>query len=404
MSLSRLSDKQIAFLLASMAAVMPFSIDAYLPAVPDMALALGASEASIQSSLTLFLLGQACGVLLGGTWSDWKGRRTVVLAGLAVYCLASLGLVMMQSLEHLWLLRLLQAVGAGMVAVNGGAIVRDYYEGQKAAQMFALIGVIMMAAPLLAPMIGWLMIQIGGWRAIFVFLMLYALAVLLLQWRFLPVHRPEPPQEALWRVIIGRYRRVFTTREALGFLFFQAFSFSSMFSFLHESPSVYMGVFALDKGGYTLVFAANILTMTAFNRITAWRLKRGNRPHYILLGGIAVQLLANSLLLMTAWGTMTSPWLYMGLVTLSVGTQGLITANTQASFMSYFRSEGGSASGVLMSSQTLIAAGVGFLLATYGDGTVRTMPVVMLSCTLLGMGLLFACSYKVWTGKKPLSH
>ena len=119
---SRLSDKQMALLLAAMAAVMPFSIDTYLPAVPAMAASLGVGETDIQQSLSIFLVGQSAGVLLGGVFSDFKGRRPVVLAGLGGYLVASLGLILLQTLPQLMLLRMLQAFGAGMVAVSGGRL------------------------------------------------------------------------------------------------------------------------------------------------------------------------------------------------------------------------------------------------------------------------------------------
>lgn len=394
----KLSDKHMALLLASMAAVMPFSIDAYLPAVKEMAAALDTSEAAVQTNLSLFLIGQSLGVLVGGAWSDWKGRRLTALCGLAVYCAASLGLVLLQTLDQLLALRLVQAFGAGMVAVTGGAVVRDYYSGRQAAQMFALIGVIMMAAPLLAPVIGWLMMQLGGWRAVFVFLLLYAAAVLLLQWRFLP-HRtpPAPPQGSVASVIAQRYRRVFATTGALGFLFFQAFSFSSMFVFLTESPFVYMTLYGISEGAYTLVFALNIVTMTLFNRITAWRLKSGSEPANILLAGIAVQLCANlGMVVLTQLSPMPPLWLLVGLVMVSVGTQGLITANTQACFMSHFQAESGSANGVLLSCQVLIAAAVGFAATRLHDGSAAVMPALMLAATLCGMTLLFAFSRTAW--------
>ena len=395
---SRLSDKQMALLMAAMAAVMPFSIDTYLPAVPAMAASLGVGETDIQQSLSIFLVGQSAGVLLGGVFSDFKGRRPVVLAGLGVYLVASLGLILLQTLPQLMLLRMLQAFGAGMVAVSGGAIVRDHYEGRRAAQMFALIGVIMMAAPILAPMVGWLMQIIGGWRAVFGFLLGYAALVWLLQWRFLPANRPAAkPAGSPLSIIFTGYRSVFAKPQSLGFLFFQSFSFSSMFVFLTESPSVYMKFYGLSNGFYTLLFGLNIVTMVFFNRITAWRLKSGSEPANILLIGIAVQFCANFLLMLLSQSTaMPSLWLFAPLVMVSVGTQGLVVANTQACFMGYFKAEGGSANGVLISSQVLIGAAMGFLTTQLHDGSARIMPAMMLASTLCGSALLFALSRHVW--------
>jgi len=398
---SRLSDKQMALLLAAMAAVMPFSIDTYLPAVPAMAASLGVGETDIQQSLSIFLVGQSAGVLLGGVFSDFKGRRPVVLAGLGVYLVASLGLILLQTLPQLMLLRMLQAFGAGMVAVSGGAIVRDHYEGRRAAQMFALIGVIMMAAPILAPMVGWLMQTIGGWRAVFGFLLGYAALVWLLQWRFLPANRPAAkPAGSPLSIIFTGYRSVFAKPQSLGFLFFQSFSFSSMFVFLTESPSVYMKFYGLSNGFYTLLFGLNIVTMVFFNRITAWRLKSGSEPANILLIGIAVQFCANFLLMLLSQAAEMPPlWLFAPLVMVSVGTQGLVVANTQTCFMGYFKAEGGSANGVLISSQVLIAAAVGFLTTQLHNGSARIMPAMMLASTLCGSALLFALSRHVWLDK-----
>lgn len=398
MNTPHLSDRRMALLLAAMSAIMPFSIDAYLPAVTDMAAALSVGEADIQTNLSLFLIGQSLGVLVGGAWSDWSGRRRVALSGLLLYCLASLGLVFLNNLEQFLLFRLVQAFGAGMVAVISGAVVRDLYEGRQAAQMFALIGVIMMAAPLLAPMIGWLMMQIGGWRAVFVFLLLYAAAVWLMQWRFLPHSRAaQQPAGSAFSIVAGRYRRVFGTPEALGFLFCQAFSFASMFVFLTESPYVYMTLYGMDKGMYASMFALNIITMTAFNRLTALRLKRGSEPARILLLGIGVQFTANAALVILTQLTMlpTPAWIVV-LVMLSVGAQGLITANTQACFMQYFPNEGGSANGVLLSSQALIAAAVGFATTRLHNGSAEIMPLMMLSASLCGIVLLFGLSRRAF--------
>lgn len=173
-----------------------------------------------------------------------------------------------------------------------------------------------------------------------------------------------------------------------------------MFVFLTESPSVYMKFYGLSNGFYTLLFGLNIVTMVFFNRITAWRLKSGSEPANILLIGIAVQFCANFLLMLLSQSTaMPSLWLFAPLVMVSVGTQGLVVANTQACFMSYFKAEGGSANGVLISSQVLIGAAVGFLTTQLHDGSARIMPAMMLASTLCGITLLFALSRHVWLDK-----
>lgn len=164
-----MNEKLMAVLMAMLVALMPFSIDAYLPAIPEMAQSLNADVHRIEQSLSLFMFGTAFGQVVGGSVSDIKGRKPVALAGLTVYCLAVAAIAFASSAEQLLNLRVVQAFGAGMTVVIVGAMVRDYYSGRKAAQMFALIGIILMVVPLAAPMAGAVLQSLGGWQAIFVF-------------------------------------------------------------------------------------------------------------------------------------------------------------------------------------------------------------------------------------------
>ncbi|UOO86129.1 multidrug effflux MFS transporter [Neisseria arctica] len=399
-----LTDKQMALLLALLVAIMPFSVDAYLPAIPTMAAQLGADIHRIEQSLSSFMFGVAAGQLIGGSLSDLKGRRIVALSGLAIYLAGAVGLVFIQTAGELFFLRMVQAFGAGMAVVVVGAIVRDYYEGRQAAQMFALIGIIMMVAPLAAPMLGALLKSLGGWRAIFIFLSVYACAVWGLLFRFLAKPaQTEPIDRSVFQTVIRRYLHVLRTRSALGFLFFQAFSFSSMFVFLTESSFVYMKLYGISAHQYAWFFGMNIITMAAFNRITAWRLKTGSHAQNILKWGIAIQFLANLLMLSAVLLTKQPHMAFLvGCVMLSVGTQGLINANTQACFMSYFKEEGGSANAVLGVCQSLIAAAVGMLTTWMHNGTPLTMAGMMLLSTICGMVLLWLFSGKVLFGNRPL--
>ncbi|CKL07681.1 integral membrane efflux protein [Neisseria meningitidis] len=187
-----MSEKLMAVLMAMLVTLMPFSIDAYLPAIPEMAQSLNADVHRIEQSLSLFMFGTAFGQVVGGSVSDIKGRKPVALTGLAVYCLAVAAIVFASSAEQLLNLRVVQAFGAGMTVVIVGAMVRDYYSGRKAAQMFALIGIILMVVPLVAPMVGALLQGLGGWQAIFVFLAAYSLVLLGL----VRISCPSPPSAA----------------------------------------------------------------------------------------------------------------------------------------------------------------------------------------------------------------
>ena len=215
-----LSRGQMAALLAMLMTIMPFSIDAYLPALLDIAAGLNADIHQVEKSLSSFMLGVAAGQLIGGSLSDIKGRRNIALGGLSIYVLASAALVFVQTADQLLVWRMVQALGAGMSAVVAGAVVRDNYQGREAAKMFALIGIIVMTAPLIAPLFGSLLHSVAGWRSIFAFLFAYAALVVFLLYRFLPQFKAAEPITKTQLLHIGtRYRNVFRNRAALGFLF-----------------------------------------------------------------------------------------------------------------------------------------------------------------------------------------
>lgn len=393
-----LGERRLAVLMAMLVALMPFSVDTYLPAIPEMAVSLSADIHRIEQSLVLFMFGVAVGQVVGGAVSDIKGRRPVALAGLCVYFAAVAGLSLAGSVEQLLNLRALQAFGGGMTVVIVGAMVRDYYSGRQAAQMFALIGIILMAVPLMAPLIGSVLMGLGGWRSIFVFLAGYALLLLFLVWRFLP--KPVNPgrlDAGVFGLVGRRFWSVLRTRAAMGYLFFQAFSFASMFVFLTESSFVYQRLYGVSPHVYAQVFALNIVTMMFFNRVTAWRLKSGTHPQRILSLGIAVQLAANGCMLASVLFFGLPPlWLLVGCVMFSVGTQGLVGANTQACFMAFFREAGGSANAVLGVFQSLIGASMGLLATWLHNGSALVMAGMMTTSTLCGIVLLWLCSREAW--------
>jgi len=393
-----LGEKTMAVLMAMLVALMPFSVDAYLPAIPEMAKSLGSDIHRIEQSLSFFMFGVAFGQVVGGSISDIKGRKPVALVGLSIYFAAVVGLTMVNNVEQLLNLRAVQAFGAGMTVVISGAMVRDYYSGRKAAQMFALIGIILMIVPLMAPMIGAGLQNLGGWRMIFGFLACYSLLLWGLMWYFLPKpHQKGKISMDVFGVVAGRFKRVLRTRAAMGYLFFQAFSFGSMFAFLTESSFVYQQLYHVSPNQYAWIFALNIITMMSFNRVTAWRLKTGTHPQNILKWGIIVQFVANLLMAVLVLLLSLPPlWALVLCVMFSVGTQGLVGANTQACFMSYFSAEGGSANAVLGVFQSLVGASVGMATTWLHNGSALVMAGMMLSSTVCGIVLLWICSHQAW--------
>lgn len=157
-------------LLTACVAFGSLSVSIYVPSMPSIADELHSSLASVQATLSLFLLGFASAQLLYGPVSDRFGRRPVLLTGLTIYVLASIACAFAPSVEILQLGRFLQGLGACCGPVVARAVVRDYYPPKEAAKVFSLIGTAVALAPALGPIIGGQLQVYLGWRSVFFFL------------------------------------------------------------------------------------------------------------------------------------------------------------------------------------------------------------------------------------------
>lgn len=372
--------------LAALTALTPLAIDAYLPAMPDMATYFGVSIHDVELSLSLFLAGFAVGQIVGGPFSDHFGRRAATGSGISLFCLGTLGIIFSPTIQWVWAFRLIEAFGGGLAVVNSAAVIRDLSKGQESARHLSNMAVIMMLAPLLAPLIGMLLLHFSGWQLIFHFLLVYGLFIgstlffKLPETRQIAEHRPSA---------FHRYKMVLSNRYAVGFIFSQCFALGGMFAFITGSPSVYMGYFGISETVYPFVFGINVVAMMMFNRLNL-RLLHRHRPQDILSIGQAGQL-TSALLLLVYISVSPAPTLYvvMPLIIVFIGIMGLIVANATSSTVEYFPTNSATATALLGASGFATGALSGALVGLMGDGTPWPMALVMFFCAVTGPSLRF---------------
>ena len=176
----------LAMLLAALASLGPFAVDAYLPAFDSMAAALGATPVQMQQTLSSYLLGFAVMNLFHGALSDSLGRRPLVLWGTAVFSLASVGCALAPNIGALLVFRVVQGLSAGAGMVVSRAIVRDLYPPVEAQRMMSHVTLFFGIAPAVAPLLGGLVHAQFGWAAIFWMLALLTAGIWFVNWRWLP--------------------------------------------------------------------------------------------------------------------------------------------------------------------------------------------------------------------------
>ena len=232
---------RFAALLAALATLGPFSIDAYLPAFAGIQQSLNASTLEIQQTMSGYLFAFGVMFLFHGALSDSFGRRPVILAALVVYTLASIGAALAVSVHTLVLWRVVQglSVGAGMVV--GRAMIRDLFGPEDAQRLMSLVTLFFGLAPAIAPIIGgWLFIGMG-WRSIFWFLAAVGLILVITSWRRLPETLAETARQAFHpRALLKGYEEVGINRRFLLLSLAAGFNFNAFFLYIVSAP-VFLG-------------------------------------------------------------------------------------------------------------------------------------------------------------------
>lgn len=369
------------FMLAGLTALGPLSTDAYLPAIPSIAQGLGVSIHAVELSVSLFLAGFAGGQLIGGPFSDRYGRRRAIFIGLSLFLLGAIAAMLSNSVETLWAARMFQGFGGGLSVVNSAAIIRDRHSGRESAKAMSRMASILMTAPLMAPVLGTLLLEVSDWRSIFLFLAAYALLMILVLALRLPETR-QPTSDPLPNPLRS-YWSVLSHRSALGYLFSVAFSYAGLFAFITGSPGSYIDYYGASPGLYTVLFGLNVVTLLGCNQLNIRLLNRFTSQQ-LLQAGQRIQLLA-SLALVLCFLLLDAPlWLIVGLVMAYIGVQGLVISNGIAGTSEFFPRMAATATALLGACGFASGALAGAMVGLLGDGTPLPMIAVMFMATLLG--------------------
>jgi MFS transporter, DHA1 family, multidrug resistance protein len=245
----------LAILLAALAMLGPFSIDIYLPAFHDIGADLDVAPLAVQQTLSSYLFAYAFMMLWHGALSDALGRRPVVIAGLGVYALATLGCAIAGNIETLWLFRALQGICAGSGLVVGRAIIRDRFQGPEAQRVMSQITLVFGIAPAIAPVLGGLLLNAFGWRSIF--WVLLALVIALLTWsaKSLPETLPVAQRQSLHpRKLWRNYVSVLRNRDFLLLATIPALNFAAFFLYIASAPSFLIDLLGVSSYGFAWLF------------------------------------------------------------------------------------------------------------------------------------------------------
>lgn len=259
-----ISVRTLAILLGGLAMFGPFSIDAIFPAFPVMGAALGADKVAMQQTLSVYLVAYALMSLVHGPLSDAIGRKRVILWGLAVFTLASVGCALSRDMGTLLAFRVLQGLSAGVGLIVGRAVIRDVLHGDDAQRLMSQVSMIFSVAPAIAPVIGGWILGWSQWPAIFWFLVLFSAVLWFATWRVLPeTHPPEarlpPVPSRLLRDYVGIFLNPRFQRLAAA----SAFNFGALFLYIASAPAFVLDLLKLSEQQFAWFFVPTIGGMAA---------------------------------------------------------------------------------------------------------------------------------------------
>lgn len=383
----------ITVLLAMLTAMSPLAIDTYLSSMPIIADYFEVSINMVEITLTVYFLGFALGNFLGGPLSDAFGRKTLAMTGISLYILSALCIPFCRTIEQVWLLRATQAFGGGFSSVTAMVFVRDWFKGAKVARLATLVGMVMMFAPLVSPIIGTALGQLIGWQAIFWFLAAYGMLLGVLFYAFMPESREKHliTQRITSRQFISKYKVFFQSKPAVWLLLATAFSMSGMFVFITSSSFIYLEYFDMQPKVFPLLFAANVILNVVLSLVNNRLLKR-HTPQTILKVGLLTGLLAGTVIFISTVDGEARFFPVFGSVVLYIGSLGMVFGNATAMILNLLPKISGAANAMIGVTRFVASFVIGSLTALFYTGNLLPIGISMFSCAVLAN--LFFCFYK----------
>ena len=284
-----------AVLLACLGMLGPFAIDTYLPAFAGIAQSIGATPVQMQQTLSAYLFGFAVMNLFHGALSDSFGRRPVVLWGVALFTLASVGCALSQTIGQLVFFRAVQGISAGAGIVVSRAVIRDMFAPADAQRVMSQVTIYFGVAPAVAPMIGGFLFVHADWHSIFWLLAVLGAALWVANWRLLPetLHLSQR-QPFNVRSLMRGYASLGSSPRFLMLVVASGIPFNGMFLYVLSAP-VFLGEhLGLAPGQFFWFFMLSISGIMG----GAWlsgRLAGKIKPRHQIRHGFVIMLLVSLL-------------------------------------------------------------------------------------------------------------
>jgi MFS transporter, DHA1 family, multidrug resistance protein len=374
-------------LTAALMAITALSIDIMLPALPAIGKALHVtSDNDRQLVVILYMAGFATGQLFYGPLSDRFGRKPVLLAGLAIFLIATMAAILAHSFTALLAARLLQGFGAASPRVVAIAIVRDLFSGRQMARVMSFTMMVFIMIPVLAPSAGQALLNLGDWHT--TFYALFVLGLSIAAWAAVRLPETAKPLSSRRKAsLLGSFQAVITNLQTVIYGSSSGLMFGCLLAYVASSEQVFVELFKLGAW-FPIAFGAVASTMAVASFFNArWVETMGMRrvSHTALIGFVGV-----ALLMVVTAGLGAAPLaVFVVLMASAFFLFGLIAPNFNALAMEPHGDNAGMASSVVGALSTGLGAAAGGLVAGNFHGTLLPLTLGFAMCSLTTLGIVF---------------
>jgi DHA1 family bicyclomycin/chloramphenicol resistance-like MFS transporter len=378
---------RMALVLGLLSAIGPFAIDMYLPALPAIGVALHADVHAVQMSLMAFFISFAISQIVYGPASDIFGRKPPLYVGIALFVVGSIGCALAPDIGWLIAFRFVQGLGGGAPIVVPRAIVRDLHTGVEATKLMALLMLVFSVSPILAPLIGSLVIDAAGWRAIFwVVTGIGALGLLLTA---LALEETRPAEQRAQSDVASTLRAfalLFRDARFMGLTAVGAFGMASFFIYLANSSFVLIGHYGLTPRQYSLAFAVNAASFIGVSQFAGRLAARYGLTRVVSVAVAGFALSMSALLAFNLAGIERLD-VMIAMLLLGFGFLGLVVPATSVMALDDHGEIAGAASALMGTLQLVMGTVVIAVMSVFVDGTARPMVAGIAVAAIVALGL-----------------
>jgi DHA1 family bicyclomycin/chloramphenicol resistance-like MFS transporter len=363
----------------------PYSVDAFLPALPQAREGLSTSTSAMQLTLSLFLLGVAFGQLVFGPLSDRLGRRVPLVVGTAICALAAVVCALAPQVEVLLGARFVQGVASAAGMVVSKAIIRDRTRSSDTVRVLSFTTVGSGAMNIAAPVIGGLLLETWGWRAPLWFVAVAAVVVVVVIIAVVPeTHAADARDDPTRWLGLSSVVRHLGNRPFLAFVLIQAGSYGTLIAYVAASPFVYQNVLGFSGSEYGVLFAINAACAVLLNLLANQFLRRLGSRRLVAMGLIGS--LCGSVATATAVGLGAPAGVIAICITASMATIGLNGPNLVGLALDQVARSAGAAAATIGFVQFCAGALISPLVGIGGAGTAT--PMILAMAVLSGASLI----------------